>query len=787
MRKYKKRKIWFSILFCLIIIYWWILPKTLFEKPISTILTSKSGELLGASIAVDGQWRFPHNEYVPDKFRKAILTFEDKRFGYHWGFDALAFGRAIGQNISAGEIVSGGSTITMQVIRLSRNKSRTVLEKMVEIVLATRFEFSYSKDEILALYASNAPFGGNVVGLDAASWRYFGRSPDKLSWAENALLAVLPNNPALIHPGRNRKRLLNKRNRLLKQLFDEKIIDNETYELSLDEPIPEKPQPFPQYAPHLLARIKKELSVKQRQAKLRTTIDVELQKKVSRLIAMHNKILSAKQIHNLAVLVLDVKSGNAIVYAGNTHHKHKIHQNDVDIIVAPRSTGSILKPFLYAAMLTEGSILPNALVPDIPIQLGGYSPQNYNRGYDGAVPAKNALARSLNIPIVKMLQKYGVPKFHHLLQKIGLTTINKPPDHYGLSIILGGCEGTLWDICGAYASMARTLNNYSILGGKYSNTDYHEARYMKTDKKPPQIEDASSLSAGAIYLMFKALLKVERPDSESNWEFFSSSKKISWKTGTSFGFRDAWSVGITPKYVVGVWVGNADGEGRPDLVGIRAAAPVLFDVFDILPDESKWFEKPYDDLLPTKTCRQSGFLMSLNCPDTVMVDAPNNAQRFDVCPYHKVVHLDATESWQVHSDCESSANMRHKKWFVLPAAIEWFYKNKHSDYHALPPFRNDCMKNIGRRTKSMQLIYPQIYSKILIPKDLDEKSSDVIFEVAHRTREVSIYWHIDDKYIATTQIFHQLAIAPHIGKHNLTLIDENGEVLSLEFEIVGSE
>src|ERR1051325_7935443 len=251
----RRKKIWLGISFVLFIWYCFCLPSQLFKDPTSTVLEDKNGALLGAKIADDGQWRFPYDENVPDKFAKSIVEFEDKYFYRHPGFNPVSILRAFYLNIKSGEVKSGGSTLTMQVIRLSRKgQGRTVLEKIIELILATRTEISFSKKEILALYSSNAPFGGNVVGLDAASWRYFGRKPSELSWSEAATLAVLPNAPSLIYPGKNHQRLLKKRNRLLVSLWKSGEMASVSCLLAQSEPLPEKPFPLPQLAPHLLDR-----------------------------------------------------------------------------------------------------------------------------------------------------------------------------------------------------------------------------------------------------------------------------------------------------------------------------------------------------------------------------------------------------------------------------------------------------------------------------------------------------------------------------------------------------
>ncbi|MCF6365659.1 MAG: penicillin-binding protein 1C [Bacteroidales bacterium] len=789
MPKKVKKILKLSVILLLIIIYWQILPSQLFNDPYCTVIKDCNGELLGAHIAEDGQYRFPLTEKVPDKFKEAIITFEDKRFRYHWGVDIISLGRAIKQNLSAGKVISGGSTITMQVIRLSRKgKKRTVWEKIIEIILATRLEFSYSKTEILAMYASHAPFGGNVVGIDAASWRYFGVNSDKLSWAQAATLAVLPNAPALIHPGRNRNALFKKRNRLLKRLYEKDIIDIETYELAKEEEVPEITKSFPSISRHLLMKVKNEGS-----KVVKTTLKSDLQEKVNEIVKRHHRRLSGNQINNLAVLVIEVETGDVSAYIGNINDfSDNSNENSVDIITSERSTGSILKPFLYASMLTEGEILPNTLIYDIPTRIGGYTPKNYSRGYDGAVPAHKALARSLNIPAVIMLREYGNKKLYKKLEDIGMTTLHNNADYYGLSLILGGCEGTLWDICGIYASMARTLNHYEEYGYQYDKNDFHPPVYILKDKQQRNIdedwqhfENSSYFSASAIYLTFQAMLDVERPDDDNNWEMFQSSERIAWKTGTSFGFRDAWAIGVTPEYVVGVWAGNADGEGRPGIVGVRAAAPVLFDVFDILPDAQNWFTMPEQDMIKAEICKKSGHLASLVCDDTEEMWIPSTGNRTDVCPYHTLIYLDETEQYRVNGNCESVSNIVSKPWFILPPSVEFYYKKRNASYKYLPPYRYDCSNNIEQTNKDMELIYPFHNSKIYVPVDLDGKLGKTVFEAAHRNKKTTIFWYVDSKLVGKTIKIHQIELSPKEGEHILTLVDEKGEKLIKKFEITG--
>ena len=776
---------WFApvlLLYFLLLISW---PRHLFNDPASTVAYDREMRLLGARISADQQWRFPESSEVPEKFRKAIICYEDQWFRYHPGFNPAAMIRAVSLNFRHHKIISGGSTISMQVIRLARkNRERNYLEKAIEVSLAFLMELTHSKKEILRLYASHAPFGGNVIGLEAASWRYFGVSANRLSWAEAAALAVLPNSPGLIYPGRNPRDLLAKRNRLLDRLWYQGKIDLGTCELAKSEPLPLKPYPLPTLAPHMLVRLIKE---GHKGEKILTTLDGGLQVRVNNILELHGIQLAANEIHNAAAVVVEVNTGNVLAYAGNLRRTGKTdYGNDVDVIASPRSTGSIMKPFLYAAMLNDALILPNTLIPDIPVQIGGFIPENYNLTYDGAVPAKRALSRSLNIPAVKMLQTFGYTPFYNLLKNIGLTTLTKPADHYGLAIILGGAEAKLWDLAGMYASMARSLNHYSPEHPGYNKADFHPPLLMtgNADEKVTYNSRSSWFDAASIWLTFEAMVEVARPDEEAQWQQFSSSNKIAWKTGTSFGNRDAWSVGVTPEYVVAVWVGNASGEGRPGLTGIGVAAPILFDIFKSLP-ATTWFRMPVEEMVKIQVCRYSGYRASSICEFKDSAWVQKNGTRTAACPFHQLIHLDITGQYQVNSGCESTDNMQHVSWFVLPPVQEWYFRTKNPFYRTLPPFRKDCAQNTANR--NMDLIYPKDGSTIYVPVDLDGKTGSTVFKAAHHNPDAAIHWHLDDRFIGSTKQSHQMALSPERGFHRLTLVDQGGESISIGFEILTKE
>ena len=762
------RKVILILITILVIGYIFCLPRQLFHVPYSTVVTDRNGELLGARIASDGQWRFPPRTTTPEKIKQCLITFEDRHFYHHWGVNPVSISRAAYQNLKNKRIVSGGSTLTMQTIRLARNKSRTFGEKFIEMILATRLEFRASKEKILSMYVSHAPFGGNVVGLDAAAWRYFGHSAEELSWAEAAMLAVLPNAPAMIHLSKSRQSLLNKRNRLLKQLYGRKIIDSSTYELAISEPLPDEPHPLPQIAPHLVSRFYQERNGKYSVS----TIDRGIQTQIENAAERWSNEFNRSDIRNLAILVIDIQTNQVVAYCGNVNFKRKQSGNQVDVIQAPRSTGSILKPFLYYAMLQEGSLLPHTLLPDIPININGFTPQNFSLQFEGAVPASEALARSLNIPAVTMLQKYGAPKFHTFLRQIGLKTINRPASHYGLSLILGGAEATLWDVTNTYAYMGRSLlqlpqTECSLL---LSDSENSEA---VTSAKTTDI-----FQPGAVWQTFNALTEVNRPE-EIDWKSIPSMHPIAWKTGTSHGFRDAWAVGVTPHYAIGVWVGNATGEGKPGLVGARTAGPVLFDIFSLLPP-TQWFKRPGNVFVKTEVCRKSGHLKGRFCEETDTLLILPAGLKTEACPYHHLITLSADETHRIYENCANLEPTIQKSWFTLPPVWEWYYRQHHPEYNPLPPFKPGCGEDA---LQPMQFIYPPMNARIVLPKQMDGSPGYMTAELAHGNPATTIFWHLDNTYLTQTQDFHKISLQPTPGKHSLTAVDSAGNTVTTTFYI----
>lgn len=756
-------KWWLVLLLPILLLF---IPVVDFSMDNSTVLYDENRQLLGALVSQDEQWRFSKIDSIPQNVQLSVIQFEDRYFFKHPGINPISLLKAAWMNARAGKILSGGSTITMQVVRLSRkNKARSYIQKCIEIILAIRLELAKSKEEILIMYLSNAPYGGNIVGIEAASWRYFGRDPHHLSWSEASLLAVLPNAPSLMHPGKNRQLLLKKRNRLLKRLSDHSKIDKSTYELSLLEEIPQKPMPLPQVATHLLQRVKSEQGGKS----IHSTINGNFQKTLNEIVATHHNHLRHNNIMNLAAIIIKVESCEIKAYVGNVAGLHQAYAPNVDIIQAPRSSGSTLKPILYAAMLEDGLITPKAIIPDIPTHFKGFTPRNFNLENEGAVPANEVIVRSLNVPSVLMLKQYGYPAFHHLLKKCGFSTLNRSSDHYGLSLILGGGEVTLNDLVSVYASFANQLS--------YPNRPHSTISYVSDNPGNTSVPK-NIIGSASLFTMVETLKQLNRPDQESGWKYFESTQPIAWKTGTSFGFRDAWAVGFTSDYVVGVWAGNADGTGRAGLTGVKCAAPVLFDVFNRLDVAEQWFQEPEKGLVTIRVCEQSGFRAGLNCSKTDTIRVPEKCAFSPVCTYHHILHLNESGEYRVSSNCYPVVKMKTITRFKLPAVMEYFYQQKHPEYKIAPDWLSACQPH---SEAVLSFIYPGNDPYLYVPKDFGNVKGSVVFEVVSRMESQELFWHMDGAYLGKTFFKHQMALSPSVGNHSVTVTDEDGNSVNKQF------
>lgn len=759
-----KTKYWVLIsILCFLFLLVFLVPHKLVKKtgPYSYAVYDKNGILIGASVASDEQWRFEPG-IVPEKFAKAIVAYEDKRFYKHLGVDFISIARAVVYNHKAGRIVSGGSTITMQTVRiLEHNPKRTIPQKIHEAFVSVLLELRYSKKKILQIYSGCAPFGGNVVGLEAASWRYFHRSPEDLTWAEAATLAVLPNQPSLVFPGSNKDILLEKRNSLLHKLYLNGTIDEETYSLSLEEKIPGKPYPLPNYAPHYLEYLKKH---NRKTVKFYSSLDYSIQSNTQRILENWSDNFAKRGINNAAAIIIENQTGNVLAYCGNTGFYNGKNRNksnySVDIIQSRRSSGSLLKPFLFCAMLDNGLLLQHQLVTDIPTRIGNYKPDNNIPVYRGAVPADEALTRSLNIPAIRELREYGINAFLAYLRSCGFTTFTRPSEQYGLPLILGGGEITLWEAAKAYSKMMRKANGEKV--------DF-----------PGRV--------GSCYLTIDALQYGTRPDDEAMWQSYANSKQIAWKTGTSSGNRDAWAIGTTVEYTIGVWVGNAEGQGTKELTSVGTSAPVLFDLFSFLP-QTTWPERPRAALQYITICKKSGCLAGPYCEETEYSSKPVDAPSSKVCPYCKSLTFTPDLKYQATVDdmqFEYKGCLPvSKNYFVLPPTIEYYYTKHTIGYAKLPDF---VPWHVHASEDNFDIAFPQPGANIIVPVEIDGKKGGVICEASIRDDSMELFWDLDGEYLGSTSQIHQVVISPKKGKHVLTVTDSIGTVKTRVFYVLDPE
>jgi penicillin-binding protein 1C len=751
---------------------WWPLPARLHAVPWSRVLEDHTGALLTATIAADEQWRLPPSSTVPERYRDALLAFEDKRFFHHPGVDPLAIARAAVSNMRAGRVVSGGSTLTMQLARMLRDDPpRTLGNKLLEALLAVQLEWHFSKQELLQLYAAHAPFGGNVVGLRAATWRYFGRPAERLTWAEAALLAVLPNNPALIHPGRSRDALRARRDALLARLHSNGLLSSTDLKLARREALPGAPTALPGQARHLLFAL---AAREPERAVFRSTLDGAIQRQAEAVAARHMRALGAEGIHNLAAIVLDNRTMAVRAYLGNVTDRETAAA--VDIVQRPRSTGSLLKPFLFGLMVQSGQILPATLVPDLPLIYSGYQPENHDYQWRGAVPAEQALVQSLNAPAVAMLYRYGQPRFYQALESLGMTTLFRPAEEYGLPLVLGGAEGTLLELAGAYANLLAIARDGDRRGQQ-------AVRLLVAEDS--RTGRSAVIRQASAWLTLQALVNVRRPGNERLWQDFGG-QALAWKTGTSYGLRDGWAIGSNGAYTIGVWVGNAEGTGVAGLGGTASAAPLMFDLFGLVP-RVPLPPAPMQQMKLVSACVEDGFLAGDLCPaEPTLVPADSHFQT--LTPHYQRVHLDPETGLRVHGDCHPVNSMSVAQWFVLPPAQAHYWRQFHPGYRRLPDWRPDCLGTgeAGVRQSVMTLLYPDGKGALFLPRDLDGSVGQLAGQLLHRRADARVHWHLDDRYLGETRLYHEMAFSASPGRHRLVLVDDQGARLEREIRVLGA-
>ena len=768
-------------LFCISIVFVLIATIATFyvfrKVPFSYVLVDEDKCLLASKIAKDGQWRFPMQTMPDSTYIQCLLEFEDKRFFNHLGVDIIAILRAIQINLKAKKIVSGASTVTMQLARMAmHHQKRTISNKLLEMSLAIGLEFRFSKNQILRLYSLYAAYGGNIVGLSTAKWKYYSNYNLKLNFAEAAMLAVLPHQPALIHTKKNHKLLVNKRNKLLRRLVAKNIISSENYELAILEPLPEIQHSHDISSIHVLDYL---ISKYPNKYYFESTIKRKVQAKALELLQQTHSQLKQNLISNGSVLIIDNERMKVIAYLGNVSDEKRENDFYVDMIHAPRSSGSVLKPLLAAALMSRGLISDNSIVADVPLRVNGFVPENFDRSFSGFVFLRNVLKYSLNVPSVILLQQYGVETFYNDLKKLGFSTLFRNADDYGLPLILGGAEVSSWDLAKVYSNLVNiNQTNFSITEEKkiYSINNIS----LLKDSIHPELQYRLPYSLSSIGKMF-SLLRNPFQESTMTQKTEGTNEYVAWKTGTSFGFKDAWCVTMTPKYTVVVWIGNSSGLARPGLIGLHTAAPLAHDIMRFLDTGLNEWKQTFNLMKPVALCGASGFLAGENC-EVIDTSLQCESTKFlDRCKFHQKIYLDSSNNARVNLECE--ANPKSKNYFVVPAIWEFFYKKRNPNFESVPPYRFDCQSESYETMDAVDIIYPSKGLKIWITKDIDGSINKLIFHATCKSKLGTLYWFIDDHYIGSTNLVHEFIVNPDKGIHNLHVTDEFGNAKTVSFEI----
>ena len=716
----------------------------IFEDRYSVSVLDNNGNIIGVYLNKDEQWHLKSIDKIPEKLKTAVMVFEDKNFYSHNGVDFSAVIRALKDNIFE-KRKTGASTITMQAVKMAQPKERSYFNKYLEIVHAFKLEKYYKKDEILKMYLNNAPYGGNIVGYKTASYMYFRKSPKELTWSEAALLAVLPNSPGLMNVEKNREKLIEKRNFLLKKLYEKNFINERQYRISLKEPVPDKRYSFPVLAPHLVRRLVNENKDKKI---IKSTIDSEIQKKTEKAVKDYSEFLKLSGINNTAVLIINNKNYEVTAYAGSQDFYDFENNGQVDGITAKRSPGSLLKPFLYAKVIDEGIAAPQSKIPDVPLYFSNFSPQNADKKYYGMVEMRDALIKSLNIPFVELLKDYGEDKFFYFLKDI-LNFEDRNPERYGLSLILGTKEFTMEEIGILYSGLA----NY----GNFKNLKY---------TKESTEEERQLLTKGASYLTLTTMRELERPGME---KFYREKNPVSWKTGTSHGRRDGWAAGITPEWTVVVWTGNFTGEGNPNLTGVYTGGNLLFNILKILPKTEKDFIMP-SDLEKIEVDKETGYRLKYDVPYKEIF-YPKDAKPLKASPYYKKIFVNKNGE-EIDSRDESFNEREEKYILVYPLEVVNYFVRENLDVSNI--FSEKTAK------KTIKFIYPKNNLKIIVPKDFDGEKS-LIVKIAN-IKNQELYWYVNKEYAGKSRE-KERSFNFKKGKYEITVVSESGETAKINFQV----
>ena len=759
--------------------------------PYSTLITARDGSILHAFLSRDDKWRlYAELSEITPALRDAILYKEDKYFYYHPGFNPVAMLRAAGRNLLTGRRTSGASTITMQTVRLLEPRPRTYRNKFIELFRAVQLEMHLSKDEILQLYLNLIPYGGNIEGLKSASLLYFGKPPVLLSLAELTTLMIIPNRPSSLRLGIDNARVVQERNRWLNRFRVARVYDETVIADALAEPLTAYRREAPQLAPHFSRRLRIELPG---QPIIRSSLSPATQATAERLVQNYANRIRSNNIHNAAVLIVDNRTREVVGYVGSADFGNTFDGGQVDGVRAVRSPGSALKPLLYGLAFDAGIITPKTKLADVPTNFSGYEPDNYDRRFNGSVTAEFALANSLNIPAVALLKEIGTPALVSTLQKAGFSTVKKQSKDLGLSMILGGCGVTLEEMTRLYVGLANGGVEGSLAftpppgplplkkgeGVKFpgnSPSTFFEGRGPGAVRRSDGVR---LLSPEAAYLVTNTLTQIIRPDLPNNFDNSYHLPRIAWKTGTSYGRRDAWSIGYNQRYTIGVWVGNFSGVGVAELSGANTATPLLFQLFNALDYDSPngWFQAPANtksNLAMRLICPETGDVPGDSCQNPVTDYHIMGVSRHRLCQHRKAAFTNLAGTMTYCPHCRPDSGWVRRSYPNLAPELVVFYQSRHIPFEPVPPHNPACERVSATAGPLITSLNDgsEYFVNPAQPAELElgcQAANDV----------QTVYWYVNDKLYRKARPTEAVFFKPRPGVLKVSCADDRGRYSDL--------
>jgi penicillin-binding protein 1C len=768
---------------------WFPFPLASLHPPVATMVTDERGEPLRCFLPPDEQWRFPVrlNEAAP-VLKKTLLASEDRHFYRHPGVNPLAILRALLMNIGHLRVVSGGSTITMQVARLADPKPRTVLSKIQEAFRALQLERIYSKRELFEFYLNHTPYGRNIVGVAAAAYFYFGKAPDKLSLGESALLAVIPRAPGRYDPVRNPTAAKAARDGLLDRLEGQGVFPQDEIEAARLQPLPEAIRKPPIIAPHfceLILRQNQEKHGGQAYSRVKTTIDRRVQRVAAEKVLERIGWVRDQGLENVAVVVLESESRKLRAMVGSADFFDMSKHGMINGALIRRSPGSTLKPLLYAKAMDAGLLVPQSMLLDIPTEFAGYSARNYDGQYRGRITVEDALIHSLNVPAVRLLSVLGVPEFYELLKAGGISTLNRPASSYGLPLALGGCEVTLLDLTNLYASLAAS-GVHRAVALQPESSDPDESRKASRSRFRLQDQDPATgkriLSGEASYLTSRILGKVERSDLPQAWSLTRDAPAVAWKTGTSFGHRDAWAVGFSSKYTIGVWVGNLDGRAVKGISGAKQAGPILFDLFRALESGGAELPRPESlDIEEIEVCAESRQLAGPFCPERIRIEHLPGRTKLQQCALHRQIFVDEETGERLEGDCLSQRPSRPVLVKEYPLELLAWRRNQGQPMDELPPLSPLCATVPS--DSPPRIVSPNPKTPYKLRRDAPAAFQRIALTAQAGADVKELFWLVDGRLVAHGPPTSKLFLDPEPGEHRIVVQDEQGRMDAATFRV----